>query len=108
MRKKRRMLLFVFLILMGILGMYQSAKAATPYEANGRLSVSKGKVVNAKGEAFVIKGVSTHGLSWYPEYVNKQAFQTLRDNWGVNTIRLAMYTAEYGGYCTGGSQENLK
>ena len=102
------MLLFVFLILMGILGMYQSAKAATPYEANGRLSVSKGKVVNAKGEAFVIKGVSTHGLSWYPEYVNKQAFQTLRDNWGVNTIRLAMYTAEYGGYCTGGSQENLK
>ena len=43
------MLLFVFLILMGILGMYQSAKAATPYEANGRLSVSKGKVVNAKG-----------------------------------------------------------
>lgn len=82
--------------------------AATPYKANGRLSVSNGKVVNSKGKAFVIKGVSTHGLAWYPQYVNKKAFRTLRDQWGVNTIRLALYTAEYNGYCTGGNKKDLK
>ncbi len=82
--------------------------AATPYAANGRLSVSKGKVVNEKGKPFVIKGVSTHGLSWYPQYVNRGSFKTLRDQWGVNTIRLALYTAEYHGYCSGGNRQELK
>lgn len=94
--------------LMGMLAIDERTEAATPYAANGRLSVSKGKVVNSKGKSFVIKGVSTHGLAWYPEYVNKEAFKTLRDTWGVNTIRLAMYTADYNGYCTGGSQKELK
>lgn len=95
-------------VLLGALAGGKEAKAATPYSSNGRLSVRNGKVVNSKGKTFVIKGVSTHGLSWYPDYVNQAAFKTLRDTWGVNTIRLAMYTADYNGYCTGGSQKNLK
>lgn len=108
-RKLKNILLFMLLfLLLGVPTAHQNAEAATPYGTNGRLSVSKGKVVNSKGKSFVIKGVSTHGLAWYPEYVNKEAFRTLRDTWGVNTIRLAMYTAEYGGYCTGGSQTKLK
>ena len=31
----------------------------------------------------------------------------MRDNWGVEVLRLAMYTAEYNGYCTG-DKENQK
>ena len=54
-----------------------------------------------------LRGVSTHGLAWFPEYVNEEAFRTLRDDWNVNTIRLAMYTAENGGYCTGGNREEM-
>lgn len=77
-----------------------SAKA-TPVSQNGRLSVKGNKIVNQKGKAFVIKGVSTHGLSWFPQYVNKKAFKNMRDQWGVNTIRLAMYTEGYNGYMTG-------
>ncbi|MDO5344324.1 MAG: cellulase family glycosylhydrolase [Lachnospiraceae bacterium] len=108
--QKRRNAYLVMLLfcLAGMLAFGDRAEAASPYAANGRLSVSKGKIVNSKGKSFVIKGVSTHGLAWYPEYVNKEAFKTLRDTWGVNTIRLAMYTADYNGYCTGGSQKNLK
>ena len=82
----------------------QSAAAgATPVSANGRLQVKGGRIVNAKGKPFVIKGVSTHGLSWYPQYVNKSAFSSLKKR-GANTIRLAMYTEEYNGYCTGDSE----
>mgnify|MGYP000202319655 CR=1 FL=1 len=35
----------------------------------------------------------------------KKAFETLRDDWGANVVRLAMYTEEYGGYCNGGDKE---
>ena len=53
-------------------------------------------------------GMSTHGLSWFPQYVTYETFQTLRDDWGTNCVRLAMYSGEYNGYCTGGDKEALK
>ncbi len=74
----------------------------------GRLSVSQGRLVDEAGQPFQIQGVSTHGIGWFPEYVNIDAFRTLRDAYGVNAIRIAMYTAEYNGYCTGGDPEQLK
>lgn len=40
--------------------------------------------------------------------MNKAAFKTLRDDWGVNAVRLAMYTSEYNGYCAGGSKAALR
>lgn len=96
------------LLLIGCLYKGNTA-SATPVSANGQLQVKGAKIVNAKGKPFVIKGVSTHGLSWYPQYVNKNAFASLKKE-GVNTIRLAMYTEEYNGYCNGGkaNQKNLE
>ena len=41
-------------------------------------------------------------------YVNKAAFKTLRNDWGANAVRLAMYTSEYNGYCSGGSKSALR
>jgi len=53
--------------------------------------------------------MSTHGIAWFPDYVNLETFKTLREDWNTNCIRLAMYTAESGGYCTTtGNKENLK
>ena len=85
---------------------------AGPYAAypsiSGALQVSGTKLTNKDGHAVQLKGISTHGLSWFPEYVNKECFRQLREEWNVNVIRLAMYTSEYGGYCSGGDQEALK
>lgn len=83
-------------------------ESGTPVSNHGKLSVKGVNLVDSKGNKFQLKGVSTHGINWFPEYVNKDAFKTLRDDWGANTIRLAMYTAEYNGYCTGGNQASLK
>lgn len=80
----------------------------TPVAQNGRLKVKGTKLVNAQGKAVTLKGVSTHGINWFPQYVNKSAFKTLRDQWDVNCVRLAMYTEEYNGYCSGGSKKELK
>ena len=84
------------------------APQGTPYEIHGALKVDGTNIVDANGDSFQIAGVSTHGLAWFPDYVNKDAFLSIRDDWGANTIRLAMYTAEYGGYCEGGNKDNLK
>ncbi len=77
-------------------------------DATGALHVSGTNLVDANGNVVQLKGASTHGLSWFPEYVNKAGFQTLRDDWGANVIRLALYTEDYNGYLTGGNQTELK
>lgn len=75
--------------------------AGTPLERHGRLHVSGTLLVDESGNSVVLRGVSTHGLSWFPEYANADAFRSMRDEWGINIVRLAMYSAEYNGYCTG-------
>lgn len=57
--------------------------------------------MDKKGHEVQLRGVSTHGLSWYPQYVNDKCFAQLHDKWGANVVRLAMYTEEYNGYCSG-------
>ena len=94
--------------LMGTLPVENVSPPSTPVKKNGRLSVKGTRLVNSQGKTVVLKGVSTHGINWFPQYVNKAAFKTLRDNWGVNCIRLAMYTEEYNGYCSGGNQAELR
>ena len=69
----------------------------TPFEKYGALRVKGSKLLSEDGTQCQLHGVSTHGIAWFPEYVNKSAFRNLRDQWGVDTIRLAMYTAEYNG-----------
>ena len=78
------------------------AKSTTYYDASaGRLHVKGTKLVDKKGHEVQLRGVSTHGLSWYPQYVNDKCFAQLHDQWGANVVRLAMYTEEYNGYCSG-------
>lgn len=83
-------------------------EAGTPFEDHGALSVKGTDLVDSNGEKFQLRGLSTHGLAWFPEYVNRETFECLRDDWNANCIRLAMYTDENGGYCSGGDQNQLK
>ena len=88
-------------------GLLGASSAKTPFEKYGKLSVKGSQLVDKKGKAVQLKGVSSHGMSWYPQYMNEKAMRTMRDSWGVEVVRLAMYTAEYNGYCTG-DKENQK
>ena len=81
--------------------------SGTPVANHGALSVKGTNIVDKNGEIFQLRGVSTHGINWFPEYVNKEAFSDLSE-YGVNAIRLAMYTADYNGYCSGGNQKDLE
>ncbi len=108
--KKMRFVRFVFCLCFLCLccfGISSTAKAS-PVSANGRLKVKGSRIVNQKGKPFIIKGVSTHGIAWYPQYIQKKSFASLKKKMGANTVRLALYTEEYGGYCSGGNQKQLK
>ena len=79
---------------------------STPYSQHGKLSVNGTTLTDEQGAVFQLQGVSTHGIGWFPQYVNEDTFAEL-ESWGVNAVRLAMYTAE-GGYCEGGDADKDK
>ena len=86
------------------------AYADTPVGRHGKLSVQKVDgyaapiMVDQNGVPTQLRGASTHGMHWFPQYVNQNAFQTLRDDWGINMVRLVCYPRDVGsvGYLTGG------
>lgn len=75
---------------------------------NGALSVKGKQLVDEKGQAVQLRGISTHGIAWFPDFVNQDAVTQLSKDWGANLFRIAMYTDENGGYCTDGDKEKLK
>ncbi len=64
-------------------------------EKNGWLSVDKTQLRNEYGHAVVLKGMSTHGLQWFPEYTSKQSIENTK-SYGANVFRIAMYVDEEG------------
>lgn len=78
------------------------AKTGVSLNYYGPLHVENGALVDEEGHAAQLTGVSSHGLSWYPGYVSADSIKSLRTNWGINVIRLAMYTSDYNGYCVAG------
>lgn len=75
-----------------------STNGDTPVELHRRLSVSGTNIVDYKGEIVQLRGVSTHSIYEYPEYINIDTFKELRDVWGINVIRIAMYSNPNDGY----------
>jgi len=82
--------------------------SVTVTAASGKLRVNGANLVDKNGNKIQLYGMSTHGIAWFPDYVNLDTFKELSEVWNTNCIRLAMYTAESNGYCTTGNKENLK
>ena len=86
-----------------------SGSADTPFGKHGKLRLEKADgfgnapvIVDQTGQPFQLRGVCTHGLQWDcgKTFVNKETFQKLRDEWGINLVRLACYVTQ-GGYTQG-------
>lgn len=111
MKKNMQKMLCLFLAIwmcLGAAGVLAEDIKPTPFEKHGKLRVEGAYLLDQNGEKYQLFGMSTHGIAWYPQYVNRQTFTALRDEWNNNCVRIAMYTHEYGGYCSGGDQEKLK
>lgn len=66
-------------------------------EQHGQLRVNGVNLVDKNGSNYQLRGMSSHGLHWFGQYMNPSSIQWMRDDWKANVVRAAMYTAE-GGY----------
>ena len=108
--KRKTGILAAALGIIGMLAAFAPAGKDTlmpgPDEA-GALQVKGTQLCDKEGNPVVLRGISTHGLQWFPQYVNREAFREFRTDWHMNAVRLAMYTAE-GGYCEGGAEKQAE
>ena len=78
----------------------EDPKGSTPVATHGQLSVKGTQLVDKNGNGYQLRGMSTHGITWFPDFINENSFRTLRDDWNTNVVRLAMYVDEWGnGQC---------
>lgn len=99
MKKRYIGFLFLLLLLCPCFTVH-TASAASPVAKWGRLQVKGTQIVSDKGKKVQLKGVSTHGIAWFPQYVNKSSFDSMK-RMGANTIRLAFYSDPAAGYNAG-------
>lgn len=60
-------------------------------EIDGQMTLT-----DSKDRKIQLRGMSTHGLQWFGEAINENAFVALSEDWESNVIRLAMYVGENG------------
>lgn len=72
------------------------ADAGNGVKENGWLHVKGTQLVNSKGKAIVLHGMSSHGLQWFGAFTTDHAIGATA-SYGANLFRVAMYTEE-GGY----------
>ncbi len=77
------------------------AGALQVVEIDGQMTLA-----DQNGEKIQLRGMSTHGLQWFGEIVNENAFATLSKDWECNVIRLALYVGE-SGYATDPALKDL-
>lgn len=63
-------------------------------EKYGQLKVVGNQLTDKSGQAVQLKGVSLHGLQWFPT-VNKQTIPHITEFFGAEAVRLAMYIEDY-------------
>lgn len=93
-----RKLCFILMALAALLALTACAQEEEPVEASfPALRVSNGQLMDAEGHSVALRGMSSHGLGWYPRYINAAAMQTLKA-YGANVIRFALYSETRAGY----------
>ncbi len=107
--KNIKVLLSIVLAFSMVTGMiFFNAGKAEAKQALSPLHVEGVALADKNGKTVQLRGLSHHGIAWFPQYVNKDFYKQMHKDWGCNVVRAAMYTEEYNGYCTGGKKENRK
>ena len=93
----KKISVILFSLVASVLFFANQGQAKTPVEKWGRLQVQGTYMTTQSGKKVQLKGVSTHGIAWFPQYIDKTGFSSLK-KMGVNTIRLAFYSDPGAGY----------
>lgn len=62
---------------------------------NGWLCVNSTNLQNENKQNIQLKGLSSHGIQWYSDVITYDNLKQLKNNWGINIFRVAMYSEAY-------------
>ena len=100
MSKKKKKTIFISVIVLILLAaiaggivffMTRPPIDKTTASYNGQLRVDGARIVNQHNEEVQLIGISTHGIQWYSNLYNATSIQELKDEFGINVFRIAMY-----------------
>lgn len=83
--------LFLFCFLEISLNAFGQYPAGSPVAINGKLKLIGNQLSNECGNPVVLRGISSHGMQWFPACMKDEGLSELADNWGIDIFRLAMY-----------------
>lgn len=96
--------------LFGVACLFAASRAVAAdsgVSVHGALKVAGTQLVDSKGAPVQLRGMSSHGLQWFPEYINTGAILTTRER-GANLFHLAMYAdSNHFGYNDGETAKTL-
>lgn len=75
-------------------------QAQTVVQMNGKLKLVGRQLSSECGNTVQLRGMSTHGVNFFPNCANNSAYTALKNDWKCDIVRLAMYVEEYQGYKT--------
>ncbi len=75
-----------------------SEETASNSKFYGDLAVDGTNIIGEDGNPVQLKGISNHGINWFPDYVNLDLMTEINQQTEINTFRIAMYTEDYNGY----------
>ena len=58
----------------------------------GWLKTNGSELQNQHGEKIQLRGLSSHGIQWFPDVITYDNLKELKENWNINVFRIAMYT----------------
>jgi endoglucanase len=73
-----------------------AAPPGSPVAVNGQLRVCGVNLCNQAGNPIQLRGMSSHGLQFFPDCLNPDSLDALRNDWHADLIRIAMYVQEGG------------
>ncbi|GHJ07968.1 hypothetical protein TPA0907_23350 [Micromonospora humidisoli] len=77
-------------------GQPAAAPAGSPVDRHGRLRVCGVHLCDQAGEPVQLRGMSSHGLQFFPDCLNPDSLAALRTDWRADFVRVAMYVQEGG------------
>lgn len=64
----------------------------TPFGKHGKLHIEGANLLDENGTPCQLKGLSSHNISCYPEYINEKTISELTDYFNLDVFRYAMYS----------------
>lgn len=97
MKKAIKVIIVILLLLMVYYGIKKDLDSVRDKKVQDDnninwLHVEDSNLLDNKNNKVQLKGISTHGIQWYSELYSYENIKKLKEVWGINVFRIAMYT----------------